>query len=1380
MHTRRFALRPFLALALAALTGQSHLSAQVTLPYTVDFEPSEGFSPGSLQGQGGWQVERGSAFVGAGGAFSGANAVTLSASTPPTAITQSFTRFFGEDVTFVDFYALPAADGNPAVATRMDVEAAQAGFFRIGGQGEVYAFDGDGQGGGQWVATGFTVPLDENGRARDWIRFTFRQDFNAKLWDLYLDGSLVQADLHFRDNTAASFSRFRLRGAPGADTSFDYFYASADNPLFADADKDGIDDAWELANGLDPTVNDRDVTSGKLSNIQRYLSAGKPGQTQADAHVLVAPKPLAMADAISAISGLRLRLQADAGVTADGSGFVSAWADQSGQGKNASQGTSANRPVVVTNVVNGQPVVRFDATQNQFLNVSSFMSGATEGEIFAVLKSGASAGLWRMGANNNAAYYSSGGIYDDFGSTAIRTTGAPLATLSTFALYNISAQSGSWIARLNGAVHYASSSNSVSFPSGTCYLGFNNVAYFSGDVAEIIAYDHVLTSAERDSVGVYLQTKYAMTGMATPSAPTSLAATMISSTQVNLTWSASALPDGSVYTIERQIGSGSFTAVADVSGGLSYFDTGLTAGTSYTYRVRARTYTGSSGYSSTATVVTDSAGNPDLPMATMRLWLRADAGVTQGEGRMPAWYDQSSHGLQGVQLATAQEPAMVANVVNGRPVVRFDATNNQYFSLSNFMSGATEGELFAVLKSGASAGLWRFGPNNNATYYSPGGIYEDFGSSTIRNTGVPTTAVNQFTVYQIAAGTNSWTSRLNGNLHYTSGSNTVGTFSSSPLLGFNTVGYFSGDIAEIIVYDQMLNPFTRGRVLAYLASKYSLTGVKYPAPGNLTARAATSYQVNLSWTKVRPDTSYTLERKTGAGSFQAVLTTSDATYADDHLTANTTYDYRLHATAADGDSSYSNVATVTTAPLFLALPQSGLRLWLTPDSATADGTGVTTWHDMSGSGNDAIQANSSLRPQLVTNQINGRPVVRFNGTSQHLTLPFLTNGATAGDLFVILRAQTPTGVDRSLFSLSGRTLYPAAGGDIADSFGASADHSVSLSGADLTQVHIYNATSTSGEWTARLDRQALYTTASNTVTMGSGSPAPLIGADYVSGVPGAWFAGDIAEIILYDHALTDPERQIVQQQLAARYGMAIAFPGDADNNGLPDAWETSVFGGTGVSPHADPDGDGLTNAQEYFSSANPFDFYNGRSFLVKGIGTSTYTYDASGRLALAAYANGSLAQFTFDSASNLTGVTEAGGLVAWRTTHSLTADGTGDGADTAVLGGDSLPNLVKYALGLDPHTTETADHPVITLTNISGSNYLTLTYTRPNPAPTDVIYKVEVSANGTTWTSVSGSTVAVSTTISSGIATVVVRDATAAGSPALGRRIRLSVERGAP
>src|SRR5690606_19008201 len=90
-----------------------------------------------------------------------------------------------------------------------------------------------------------------------------------------------------------------------------------------------------------------------------------------------------------------------------------------------------------------------------------------------------------------------------------------------------------------------------------------------------------------------------------PSAPTSLTASVVSSSQVHLAWGAAG---GTVeeYRIERSTGTTStWTQLASISAAiLTYESTGLAAATQYLYRVRACNDAGCSPYSNEATATT--------------------------------------------------------------------------------------------------------------------------------------------------------------------------------------------------------------------------------------------------------------------------------------------------------------------------------------------------------------------------------------------------------------------------------------------------------------------------------------------------------------------------------------------------------------------------------------------------------------------------------------------------------------------------------------------------------------------------------------------------------------------------------------------------------
>lgn len=122
---------------------------------------------------------------------------------------------------------------------------------------------------------------------------------------------------------------------------------------------------------------------------------------------------------------------------------------------------------------------------------------------------------------------------------------------------------------------------------------------------EIYLYDRELrytVNAGRFPGGIMTSIKLAT---APPTAPSNLAASAMSATEVRLTWTDNSGGDSS-FMIERRMGNGgAFTLIATVSAGTtSYTDTSLKENTPYSYRVRAYNDYGLSGYSNTALVRT--------------------------------------------------------------------------------------------------------------------------------------------------------------------------------------------------------------------------------------------------------------------------------------------------------------------------------------------------------------------------------------------------------------------------------------------------------------------------------------------------------------------------------------------------------------------------------------------------------------------------------------------------------------------------------------------------------------------------------------------------------------------------------------------------------
>jgi fibronectin type 3 domain-containing protein len=141
----------------------------------------------------------------------------------------------------------------------------------------------------------------------------------------------------------------------------------------------------------------------------------------------------------------------------------------------------------------------------------------------------------------------------------------------------------------------------IAAPTTTSYsdTGLSTVTSYSYRVLAVDAANNA-SGPSNTGTAVTLDTQ-------APTAPTGLTATAASSSQINLTWTASTDNVGVAgYRIERCQGSGC-TAFAQIATPTttSFSDAGLTAGTSYSYRVRASDAASNvSGYSATASATT--------------------------------------------------------------------------------------------------------------------------------------------------------------------------------------------------------------------------------------------------------------------------------------------------------------------------------------------------------------------------------------------------------------------------------------------------------------------------------------------------------------------------------------------------------------------------------------------------------------------------------------------------------------------------------------------------------------------------------------------------------------------------------------------------------
>ncbi|MFO0701268.1 MAG: PQQ-dependent sugar dehydrogenase, partial [Nitrospira sp.] len=151
-----------------------------------------------------------------------------------------------------------------------------------------------------------------------------------------------------------------------------------------------------------------------------------------------------------------------------------------------------------------------------------------------------------------------------------------------------------------------------------------------------------------------------------PSNPSGLVATPISSSQVNLTWTASVDNSGSVtYFVERCQGAGctNFVQIASV-GTTSYSDTNVAGGTVYNYRIGAKDSTGNVSQSFANTTVTTGGTSGGAGLVTA-------LGMNEGTGTTLA--DNSGSGHTGTLV---NGPLWAAGQATYGQSVSFDGVND--------------------------------------------------------------------------------------------------------------------------------------------------------------------------------------------------------------------------------------------------------------------------------------------------------------------------------------------------------------------------------------------------------------------------------------------------------------------------------------------------------------------------------------------------------------------------------------------------------------------------------------------------------------------------------------------------------------------------------
>lgn len=328
-----------------------------------------------------------------------------------------------------------------------------------------------------------------------------------------------------------------------------------------------------------------------------------------------------------------------------------------------------------------------------------------------------------------------------------------------------------------------------------------------------------------------------------------------------------------------------------------------------------------------------------------------------------------------------------------------------------------------------------------------------------------------------------------------------------------------------------------GPAMRVVVVQGSLAGVSAPVNTALPSLSGTLNigqlltTTNGTWTN--SPTSFTYQwKRNGVAIGGATLATYTTTMADVGQTLTCT----VTATNAGGSTQATSAGSVIFTPSVV----SGIVLWVRADSlALADGAAVASWADSSNA-NAYAQGTGAAQPLYKNNgtdDINGLPVVTFDGSNDTLTKASASLAiTTAASVFVVTRSNTATndraffgagtgGTDRqfSLQQTGTGFIYYENNGIAFNAFGAG----YIANGTPYLVELVKN-----GATIKTYVNQVLKRTDGTGVTITNATDIAL-----GSVLATNFYSKDIAEMVIYNAAVSDADRALIEAYLGAKYGL---------------------------------------------------------------------------------------------------------------------------------------------------------------------------------------------------------------------------------------------------
>jgi hypothetical protein len=922
-------------------------------------------------------------------------------------------------------------------------------------------------------------------------------------------------------------------------------------------------------------------TGGPSSYTINGLSAGVQYSINMVANIVSSSTTITTTSvtfAPTSVTGCSLWLDAadTATITYSSGSNVSQWSDKSGLGNNATQSTSTYQPISGSVSTNGKNVLNFtgksmiyptinNTTITVFCiyNNKTFVPYGTPVNVgpfaFFYAAPNSKVGIGRLAVTDEVlASWSSAGLttsqYVIYGGTV------SVSGNTTSFLYFNGTQVATVSVNSSGGISAYSVGDSI-----------NNIT--SGNIAEVLIYNSVLSTTDRQKVEGYLAWKWGLqTSLpgahpyygAAPSGGTSTVTTttsknilsnpsrplvistlapfptniqLISATTTSLTFSFTAPTTGSTPSSYTPYVNGSASTGSGTPS--SYAISGLTAGTSYQITMAANV-----------------GGGTFVPTSISGCTAWWDGADPNGTGVLPAngasittWADKSGNGYNATASSAATYSLSSKSVTfsNNYYTSNHPATptNETCFIVYNVTN--TNGYMFMI---GTAVGGREVGLQDSKTSVAMGNSYISWGAV---STGVGTVGQSYLVTGQISNGPSNTYISVNGALTLVGPTAMGSSFTNGVTTGLgreNLVsGPFYGNIMEVLFYNSVLSTSDRQKVEGYLAWKWNIqsnlpgahpyyssspnTGIVsyqnpnpvslttlYTYPTNIQFISATTTSLTISFTAPgNSPTGYTPYVNGSAGTGSG----TPSSYTISGLTGGTSYSVTIGA----------NVTTTTT---FTPTSISGCSAWWDASdpygtgTPPANGTAISTWTDKSGSGYNGIaQSGLSATYTSASNTLN------FNNA--YYTTNYPAN-PTYETFFMVFNYTNASAEMVPIGSTSGGRIIYIYNQDysVSTSYAAGSSNSSGLA-TNGTNNLIVTAINTNANAYASTNA-ALTMNGPNTIGAFGAGTKTYLGRDAYPHI----FYGNVCEIIFYNSVLSATDRQKVEGYLAWKWGLQTNLP----------------------------------------------------------------------------------------------------------------------------------------------------------------------------------------------------------------------------------------------